>query len=249
MSSGYVLNVSSRQFIQLFEDLGIDLQKHAPAGGSKANLLRQFLRSAPAYLLVQVLEALLDLHSTRDDSRVRASMPQYLAMLERLKAFSPLDVAASKTELLILAYVEEMQAKTDRSFVAGDFEAAVTTARTVLEAVLEELHLTLLGCAATHSGDLQVLYKAVSKQLGADDKREVLDEHFKTVARGLVQIVAGLSPLRNAMSDAHPRKAKPQPHHARAIVNASKTVTAFLIESYVYQSSLGRFEGATKVQS
>ena len=72
-----------------------------------------------------------------------------------------------------------------------------------------------------------------------DDQRPDLDDRFKDVIRGLVMIANGLAPLRNKMSDGHARERKPAPHHARVVVNAAKTVSAFLVESYRYQKEKG----------
>jgi hypothetical protein len=52
-------------------------------------------------------------------------------------------------------------------------------------------------------------------------------------------IANGLAPLRNKMSDGHARESKPAAHHARVVVNAAKTVSAFLVESYSYQIGKG----------
>jgi hypothetical protein len=109
----------------------------------------------------------------------------------------------------------------------------------MLEAVLLELERRLLAVPIDHKGDLQRLFKAVAKQLRIDEGRADLDDNFKQVVRGLVQIVNGLAPIRNKMSDGHPRTRKPAAHHARVIANAAKTVAAFLIESYVFQRDKG----------
>jgi len=52
-------------------------------------------------------------------------------------------------------------------------------------------------------------------------------------------IANGLAPLRNKMSAGHARERKPAAHHARVVVNAAKTVSAFLVESYSYQIGKG----------
>ena len=105
----------------------------------------------------------------------------------------------------------------------------------MLEAVLVELEKQLAGAPGDYKGDLPKQFKAVAKQLRIDDERTDLDDNFKQVARGLVQVVNGLAPIRNKMSDGHARERKPEAHHARVIVNAAKTVATFLVESYLAQ--------------
>jgi hypothetical protein len=109
----------------------------------------------------------------------------------------------------------------------------------MLEAVLQEIERRLTTTRGDHKGDLLRMFKAAAKPLRIDEERADLDDNFKQVIRGLVQIVNGLAPIRNKMSDGHARERKPAPHHARVIVNAAKTVSTFLIESYLYQRSKG----------
>jgi hypothetical protein len=77
---------------------------------------------------------------------------------------------------------------------------------------------------------------AVAKLLRIDAARPDLDDRFKDVVRGLVSVVSGLAPLRNRISDGPARVRKPAPHHARFVVNASKTAALFLVESFKYQT-------------
>lgn len=106
----------------------------------------------------------------------------------------------------------------------------------MFEAILRELERRLAGAAGNYGGDLQKQYKAVSKLLKMDHERPELDERFKDVVRGLTVVVNGLAPLRNKLSDAHARVRKPAAHHARLVVNATKTMAAFLVDSYRFQT-------------
>lgn len=70
-------------------------------------------------------------------------------------------------------------------------------------------------------------------------------ERAPQVLSGLASIVSGLAGLRNAMSDAHVRTYKAQEHHAGLVVNASKTLSDFLSETFEYQQRTGRLATAT----
>jgi hypothetical protein len=109
----------------------------------------------------------------------------------------------------------------------------------LLEAVLGELELRLVGAKGDYKGELPRQYKAVTKLLRLDDERPELDERFKDLVRGLFQAVNGLSSLQNKISDRHARTRKPAPHHARVVVNAAKTIAVFLVESYGFQTTAG----------
>jgi hypothetical protein len=235
MGGGYVLDFSNRTFAMFFADLGIDIDKDFP-DGSKANRLRDFLRSRDPLLVARVLEALLEHRGDKDGDDSSPELTKYEYLIVRLHGANvSLPTSTDGLDVLSLAYVRELEAKTDQRLAASDFEGAITTARTMLEAVLLELERRLLEAPGDHKGDLQRLFKAVAKQLRIDDSRADLDDNFKQVVRGLVQVVNGLAPIRNKMSDGHPRARKPAAHHARVIANAAKTVATFLIESYVFQ--------------
>lgn len=148
-----------------------------------------------------------------------------------------------------LAYVHELESKIDQRLAAADLEGAIAAARTTLEAVLVELEKHLAGTPRDHKGDLPKQFKAVAKQLRIDDERADLDDNFKQVARGLVQVVNGLAPIRNKISDGHARERKPEVHHARVIVNAAKTVATFLVESYLVQRERGLLSSSLKTEA
>jgi len=139
------------------------------------------------------------------------------------------------------SYVRELADKCTVKLESGDYDGAVTNARTLLEAVLGELEELLSGTRGDYAGDLPRQYKAVSKMLRLDDDRDDLDARFKDVVRGLVTVVNGLAPLRNKLSDGHARVRMPARHHAEVVVNAAKTVAIFLGESYRLQAEAGRF--------
>ena len=143
------------------------------------------------------------------------------------------------TDVLSDEYVRELAGKCDSRLASDDLDGAVTVARTLLEAILSKLEIRLAGAKGNYKGDLPKQFKQVTKLLRMDEQRSDLDDRFKDVIRGLVMVANGLAPLRNKMSDGHARERKPAPHHARVVVNAAKTVSAFLVESYTYQIGKG----------
>jgi hypothetical protein len=237
MEHGYVLAFSNRTFAMFFADLGIDIE--TAFAGSKASRLRDFLRGAEASSAARVLEALLKFRGEREHDPTSVHLKKYAAIVNRLRGVRVARVAAVATDVLSLAYVGELEEKTEQRLTKDDLEGAITTARTMLEAVLLELEVQLVGVRGDHKGDLQKLFKSVAKKLRIDEERQDLDDNFKQVVRGLVQIVNGLAPIRNKMSDGHARERKPAPHHARVIVNAAKTIATFLVESYRFQLEKG----------
>ena len=166
----------------------------------------------------------------------------------RAAAHVEFTAASIQADVLTNEYIHELAGKTESRLQSEDFEGAITTARTMLEAVLVELELRISGKRGDYKGDLPRQFKQVSKCLRMDDERPDLDDRFKDVIRGLVMVANGLAPLRNKMSDGHARERKPAPHHARVVVNAAKTVAAFLVESYLFQRDRGLLAPPAKGQ-
>lgn len=240
MGGGYVLNFNNRTFALFFAELGIDIDQAYP-DGSKANRLRDFLRDAEPIVVGRVLQALLDHRGTCDgDEELSKQFARYKNLVLRLLGSSVrMPEPSIATDLLSLAYVGELEGKIDQRMAIADHEGAVTLARTLLESVLVELEQRLIGQRQDHKRDLQGQFTIVRKLLRIDEERSDLDDNFKTMIRGLVQVVNGLAPLRNKMSDGHARERKPAGHHARFVANASKTAAYFLVESYLFQCERG----------
>ena len=238
MTGGYVLDFSNRTFAMFFADLGIDIDKDFP-DGSKGTRLRAFLRAADPHVAARVLEGLLTHRGSREGDDDNRQLMRYRGVIARLGGAKVVGIPSVEIDVLTLSYVRELEAKAELRLMSEDLDGAITVGRTMLEAVLVELERRLVGSPGDHKGDLQRQFKAVAKQLRIDEERPDIDDNFKQVVRGLVQVVNGLAPIRNRMGDSHARERKPALHHARVIVNAAKTVAAFLVESYLFQVEKG----------
>jgi hypothetical protein len=137
-------------------------------------------------------------------------------------------------------FIREQTGKCDKKVADGDYDGAITNARSLVEAVLYEIEGRLDASRPSYDGDLQKLYKRTQKLLNLDPEKGDLAESLKMVLRGLSSIVAGMAPLRNKMGDAHVRTYKPERHHAKLAVNSAKTLTDFLIDTLEYQERTGR---------
>jgi len=136
-------------------------------------------------------------------------------------------------------YITGQVTKCEKKINEGDFDGAITNARTLVEAVLLELEKLLTGKEVKNDGDLPTLYKRVQKELKLEPSRPDISESLKQVLAGLRSIVNGLSSMRNKMSDAHAGY-RPAKHHAKLAVNAAKTLADFLFETYAYQQTKKR---------
>jgi polyhydroxyalkanoate synthesis regulator phasin len=129
-------------------------------------------------------------------------------------------------------FIDEQIAKASEKIQAGDYDGAITNARSLIEAVLRELDRQLNSDLEPYDGDVTKLYRRVQKQIGLDPARPDLDSPLKQVLSGLNSIVVGIAGISNKMGDRHVRTYKPEKRHAVLVVNAAKTLSDFLFETY-----------------
>lgn len=185
------------------------------------------------------------------EGRMLSGRPTFVPRRIGLHAV-PLTSVPHAADVLSMEYVRELSGKCDDRMARGDYDGAVTVARTLVEAVLGELEHKISGSKQDYKGELPKQFKAVAKLLQMDTERVDLDERFKDVIRGLVVAINGIAPLRNKLSDGHARVRAPAPHHARLVVNSGRTVAGFLVESFLYQAergTLGLHHSASKGDS
>jgi hypothetical protein len=123
MSGGYVLGFSNRTFAMFFAELGIDIDADFPEG-SKANRMRGFLVAAEPARAVQVLEALLAHRGTCEGDESSRHLEKVNSLVARLRgtqiSITPVTVTI---EALSLAYVHELETKTDQRLAARTSKA------------------------------------------------------------------------------------------------------------------------------
>lgn len=132
-------------------------------------------------------------------------------------------------------FIDEQIKKCDKKLAEGDFDGAITNARSLVEAVLSAIEKEFDSNPPEYDGNLPKLYKRVQKQLNLSPSQENLAECLRQILSGLTSIVSGLATLRNTMSDSHVISYKPSEHHARLAVNSAKTLCDFLFETKEYQ--------------
>ncbi|GET40001.1 abortive infection family protein [Microseira wollei] len=132
-------------------------------------------------------------------------------------------------------FIEEQINKCDKKLAEGDFDGAITNARSLVEAVLSAIEKEFDPNPPEYDGNLPKLYRRVQKHLNLCPGQESLAECLRQILSGLTSIVSGLATLRNTMSDSHVISYKPLEHHARLAVNSAKTLCDFLFETKEYQ--------------
>ena len=116
---------------------------------------------------------------------------------------------------------------------ATDPEAAITTARTLIETTCKFI---LDDLKVEYEDDLELpkLYKITADKLNLAPDQHT-EQIFKQILSGCQSVINGLGALRNKLSDSHGKKTisvKPLPRHAELAVNLAGTMTTFLLETY-----------------
>jgi hypothetical protein len=131
----------------------------------------------------------------------------------------------------IVEQIEKCRSKTSQ----GDYDGAITNARSLVEAVLAAIEKEFDSGASDYDGDLPKLYKRVQKHLNLSPENPKISNSLKQTLTGFISIIGGLSGLSNKMGDRHVREYKPAAHHAVLIVNAAMTFSNFIFDTYAYQ--------------
>lgn len=128
---------------------------------------------------------------------------------------------------------------------ASDPEGAITSARSLLEAVCKHL-LDESGVAYEEKDDLPKLYRKTAELLNLAPSKHTEDV-FKQILGGCTAVVEGLGTLRNRLSDAHGKGragTRPAARHAELAVNLSGALATYLVATWDAKEKRGA-EGGT----
>ncbi len=122
----------------------------------------------------------------------------------------------------------------------NDPEGAITSARTLLEAVCKHI-LDEEQVAYQEKDDLPKLYSLTAKQLNLSPSQHT-EQLFKQTLGGCHAVVDGVGALRNKLSDAHARgkvAVRPLPRHAELAVNLAGTMATFILATWEQKRTVG----------
>ena len=127
-------------------------------------------------------------------------------------------------------YIKDLSERAVLDIKDYHFDSAVTKARTLVEEVLIYM-IESKGEEPDRSGKTNRLYKQVKTLYDMHVQRDT-DRTIKGLLSGLETIIQSLSELRNSESDSHgvgSKRITLDETHARLAVNASMTISEFLI--------------------
>lgn len=158
---------------------------------------------------------------------IRNEFAPLLDFLES-KTTTPIEKQLQFDELFI-----QLQWEKALDRIQSDPEAAITSARTLLESTLKYI-LDSIGIEYQREADLPDLYRVTTKALNLAPEQHQ-EQIFKQILTGSFSVVQGLGTLRNKLGDAHGKSMsniKPSPRHSEFAVNLAGATAMFLYRTF-----------------
>ena len=146
------------------------------------------------------------------------------------KLGSTISVAAPSVKTIDRSYITDLSDRALKDVIDGNYDSAVTKARTLLEEVFCYV-IEKKGEAPSESGDIGKLYNQV-KQLYNMHQSKDMDKRINGLLSGMEKILSAIAEMRNKGSDSHGVGAKRiniADHHARLFVNSAMTMADFVL--------------------
>lgn len=141
-----------------------------------------------------------------------------------------IDIEIPKINNVDRNFIKEIHKRAIKAIDEGDFDSAVTKARTLLEEVFFRM-IEKKGGKASRKGDIGILYKQVRELYSMQTDKE-LDKRINMLLSGLNNIVSAVADMRNISGDAHGLGAGRiyiKDYHARLVVNAAAVMADFIL--------------------
>ena len=247
----FPISQNAIEFFCLWDGIKADILEHSTAlqGKERQKVISNIAYELQVSMTTTQIEAYLGGFSVpiTGDSHICNSKRVYVEGLLKMvdgstimsiaKDLGLIDADIIETETLdktASEYVQQQISKCRKKMNTGDYDGAITNARTLIEEVLLGIEADLVGDRQEYDGKLPSLYKRVSKLINMfpDTKTE---NSFNEILRGFMSIVNGFAGISNNIADRHATTKHPQKHHAKVAVNSALIISEFLIDSFAYQ--------------
>lgn len=230
---GAVLDFS-RNSLDRFSVASVGVALCATYGLSKGKSLAEFVCRGEKNLVIKLFQDLIRYYEERFSSRL--SDEETAAGFRRLKnvvgkyAVASGDIATPEIKTVDYAYIKEMSERANLAVEAGEYDSALTRARTLLEEVFCKV-IEKKGVEPIDSGEVRNLYNQV-KSLYQMHQNPVYDKRINGLLSGLEKILTAITEMRNGESDSHgvgQRRLTIERHHAQLMVNSAQTMAEFVL--------------------
>jgi hypothetical protein len=127
--------------------------------------------------------------------------------------------------------------KCEEKLATGDYDGAITNARSLIEAVSIEIIKIQNNQEYKSDGNLINIFKDLKKCLNMTIDENQNPQFLIEIIQGMTTTIQGIAALTNRASDRHNRVYKPQKHHAKLAVNCAFSFCDFILESFHYQQN------------
>ncbi|WP_316772921.1 abortive infection family protein [Pedobacter frigiditerrae] len=132
-------------------------------------------------------------------------------------------------------FISEQISKCNKKLTEGDYNGAITNARSLIEAVFIEVIERLEDIQIKNDGSIESLWKRVKVNMRLDVDKDNYPDFVVQILSGIDTSVKGLAGLSNNAGDRHATKFKTRKHHGKLAVNLAITISEFLFESLQFQ--------------
>lgn len=150
------------------------------------------------------------------------------------KIGSSITVKAPTVKVIDRAYIKDLAERANKDIDDGNFDSAITKARTILEETFCYV-IEKKSVVPSDSGDIGKLYGQV-KDLYNMHADKNLDKRINTLLSGLEKIISSIAEMRNKESDSHGvgnKRIGISDYHTRLFVNASVAMADFILSVYL----------------
>jgi len=139
------------------------------------------------------------------------------------------------TSTLSHDFIIEQIDKCEEKLSTGDYDGAITNARSLLESVSIEIIKIKNNQSYKSDGNLINIFRDLKNCLNMTIDKNQNPQFLIEIIQGMTTTIQGISALANRASDRHHRVYKPQKHHAKLAVNCAFSFCDFILESFHYQ--------------
>lgn len=229
---GYVLDFSTNDFDAFtLSSIGLALCQHY--GLSKGASLKAYCGEADEINIVKLFSDLLEYYEAF--CKDRPGEQNHGGVYEKCKEVikresSSIQLDAPAIIAVNRDYIASIASRANRDVDNGEYDSAITKARTLLEEVFCHA-IEGKGETPSDSGEIGRLYNQVKTLYNMHQARD-MDVRINMLLSGLEKILSAITQMRNESSDSHgvgANRIRISEHHARLFVNSAITMADFIL--------------------
>lgn len=231
--SGYVLDFSTASFDSFtMQSIGAPLCQRYQM--SKGKSLMAYCDDADYEDVIKLLADLLEYYEL--NCMEMCGEDKYKPQYERCRKIMDRELGSTiKIDTPAIAcvnreYIKDIAGRANRDVDNGEFDSAITKARTLLEEVFCHV-IEKKREEPSDKGDIGKLYNQVKTLYNMHQAKDI-DKRINSLLSGLEKILTAIKEMRNEVSDSHGvgnRRIALEEHHARLFVNSAMTMADFIL--------------------